>query len=97
MPRIKERSNLTLEQRYSKASEGPEGGANKSLAKAAQAIGHRKGGRRAQQDAHQTEQIFTPAAEKATVNWILKLDDYGFCQGRVFFGGLVKHLAKDEK
>ena len=107
MPRIKQRSNipnLSLEQRYEKALKGLEDGTYESLAKAAQAndlskssLGHRKNGRRPRQEAHQSEQIFTPAAEKAIAKWILKLDDYGFSPRVDILMGLVKHLAKDAK
>ena len=87
MPRVKERSNipnLTLEQRYSKALKGLEDGTYKSLASAAQAndlskssLGHQKNGRQPRREAHHEQQTFSPAAERAIVKWILKLDSFG--------------------
>ena len=107
MPRVKERSNLSklaLENRYATALKGLEDGTYKSLASAAQAnnpskssLGHRKNGRQPRQEAHQEQQIFSPAAEKAMVKWILKLDDFGFSPGVDILMGLVKHLAKDDE
>ena len=105
MPRVKERSNipnLTLEQRYSKALKGLEDGTYKSLASAAQAndlskssLGRRKNGRQPRREAHHEQQIFSPAAEKAIVKWVLKLDSFGFSPRVDILMGLVKHLAKD--
>ena len=106
MSRVKERSNipkLTLEQRYSKALKGLEDGTYKPLASAAQAndlsrssLGHRKNGRQPRREAHHEQQIFSPAAEKAIVKWILKLDSFGFSPRVDILMGLVQHLAKDE-
>ena len=45
---------------------------------------------------NQDELIFSPAAEKAIVKWILKLDDYGFPPRVDILMGLVKNLAKEE-
>ena len=42
------------------------------------------------------EQIFSPAAEKAVIKWILKLDSYGFSPRVDILMGLVKHLAKED-
>ena len=77
LPRIKQRSNipdLSLEQRYEKALKGLEGAIYESLANAAQAndlskssLKHRRNGRRPRQNVHQSEQIPTPAVEKAIV------------------------------
>ena len=59
-------------------------------------LGHRRNGRRSRPEAHQDEQTFSPAAEKAVVKWILKLDDYEFSPKVDILMGLVKHLAKEE-
>ena len=106
MPRVKERSNipnLTLEQRYSKALKGLEDRTYKTLASAAQAndlskssLGHRKNGRQPRREARHEQQILSPAAEKAIVKWVLKLDSFGFSPRVDIFMGLVKHFAKDE-
>ena len=106
MPRAKEQSSLSklaLEKRYATALKGLEDGTYKSLASAAQAnnlskssLGHRKNGRQPRQEVHHEQQIFSPAAEKATVKWILKLDDFGFSPRVDILMGLVKHLAKNE-
>ena len=88
MPRVKERSNLAQEvreQRYAKALKGLEDGTYKTLSEVVvskklskSSLGHRRNGRRSRQEAHQDEQTFSPAAEKAVVKWIPNLDDYGF-------------------
>ena len=106
MPRVKERSNLAheiQEQRYAKALNGLEDGTYKTLGEAAvsnqlskSSLGHWRNGWRSRQEAHQDEQIFSPAAEKAIVKWILKLDDYGFFPRVDILMGLVKNLAKEE-
>jgi hypothetical protein len=77
MPKVKERSNIpkfTLEQRYEAALKGLDTGVFSSLQKAAEAyglpkssLGHRKNGRQMRGIAHQEQQLFTPAAEKAIV------------------------------
>ena len=75
----------------------------KSLASAAQAnnlsklsLGHRKNDCQPRWEALHDQQIFSPAAEKAIVKWILKLDSFGFSPRVDILMGLVKHLAKDE-
>ena len=94
---------MTLEQRYSKALKGLEDGTYKPLASAAQAndlskssLGHRKNGRQPRREAHHEQQIFSLAAEKAIVKWILKLDSFGFSPRVDILMGLVNHLAEDE-
>jgi hypothetical protein len=104
MPKVKERSNIpkfTLEQRYEAALKGLDTGVFSSLQKAAEAyglpkssLGHRKNSRQTREIAHQEQQTFTPAAEKAIVKWILKLDEFGFSPRIDHLMGMVKHLAK---
>jgi len=86
MPKVTVESNIpkfTLEQCYEAALKGLDTGVFSSLQEAADAyglpkssLGHRKNGRQTRDIAHQDQQIFTPAAEKAIVKWILKLDDF---------------------
>jgi len=107
MPRIKQRSNLPvlyLEQWYECALQGLEDGTFKSLQKAAEAynlskysLGHRKNGRRSRQLAHHGKQIFSPAAERAIVQWIRKLDNCGFAAGIDHLMSMIKALASDPK
>ena len=59
-------------------------------------LGHRRNGRRSRQVAHHDQQIFTPAAEKAIVRWILKLDDYGMLPRVDYLTDAVMELAKNE-
>ena len=106
MPRVKERSNIpniTLEQRYSKVLKGLEDGTYKSLASAAEvndlsksSLGHRKNSWQPRWEVHHEQQIFSPAAKKAIVKWVLKLGSFGFSPRVDILMGLVKHLAKDE-
>ena len=88
MPRVKERSfkpNLDLEECYKKALQRLQDGTFKSSQKAAIAYGlkksslaHRKNDRQSQQEAHSDELVFSPAAERGIVRWILKGIDFGF-------------------
>ncbi|PUU83525.1 hypothetical protein B9Z19DRAFT_1119003 [Tuber borchii] len=41
-------------------------------------LGHRMNGHQRWQKAHEGDQILSPAAEKAIVQWILKLEPHGF-------------------
>jgi hypothetical protein len=60
-------------------------------------LGHRRNGRRSQQEAHQEYQIFSPAAEKAIVQWILKLDDFGMPPRLDYLMESVMAMAKEER
>jgi hypothetical protein len=104
MLKVKKRSNIpkfTLEQHYEAALNGLARGVFSSLQQAAEAyglpkssLGHRKNGRQTREIAHQEHQTFTPAAEKAIVKWILKLDDFQFWPRIDNPIGMVKHLQK---
>jgi len=104
MPRVTERNNIpkfTLEQRYEAALTGLDTVVISSLPKAAEAyglpnstLGHRKNGRQTREIAHQEQHTITPAAEKAIVKWILKLDDFGFSPRIDHLMGMVRHLVK---
>jgi len=74
---------LILEQRYEAALNGLDTVVFSSLQKAAEAyglpkssLGHQKNSHQTREITHQEQQTFTPAAEKAIVKWILKLDDF---------------------
>jgi hypothetical protein len=107
MPQVKDRSALTkkaLEKRYELALKGLDTGILKSLQKASEAydlrkssLGHRRIGRRSRQEAHQEYQIFSPAAEKAIVRWILKLDDFGMPPRLDYLMDSVMAMAKEER
>ena len=88
---------------YTKALEDLEDDTYKSwqlprrpMARAKSSLGHRKKGWQPRQEAHQEQQIFSPASEKAVVRWVLKLGDFGFSPRVDILMGLVKHLAKNE-
>ena len=107
MPRVKERNlqaRITLEERYKKAIEGLENGTFSSLQQAATAyglkkssLGHQRNGRKSRQEAHVGEQTFTPAAEHAIVQWILKRDDFGFPPRLDHLMQKVRHMALSER
>jgi hypothetical protein len=107
MPKVKERSAITkknLEERYAMALKGLDDGTYQTLRQAAEAcdvrkssLGHRRNGRRPRQEAHQGEQIFSPAAEKAIVRWLERLDELGFPARIDHLMGLVVEMAKDPK
>jgi hypothetical protein len=107
MPRIKERLNLPVlnpEQWYQCTLQGLEDGTFKSLQKAAEVynlsksnLGHRKNRRCSRQLALHGEQILSPAAERAIVQWILKLDNFDFAPRIDQLIGIIKALAADPK
>jgi hypothetical protein len=107
MPKVKDRSALmkeTLEERYELALKGLDDGIFKSLQKAAEAyelgkssLGHRRNGCRSRQEAHQKYQIFSRAADKAIVRWIIKLDDFGMPPRLNYFMDSVMAMAKEEQ
>jgi len=106
MPGVKERSfkpNLDLKERYKKALQGLQDGTFKSVPKSAieyelkkSSLAHRKNGRQSLQDAHSDEQVFSPAAERAIVRWILKCNDFGFPPRLDHLMQKIKFLAKNE-
>jgi hypothetical protein len=88
MPWVKEHSfkpNLDLEECYKKALQGLPDSILISFQKAAivyrlkrSSLAYRKNGRQSRQEAHSDKKVFSPAAERAIVRWILKRDDFGF-------------------
>jgi len=75
----------------------------KSLQKAAIAYGlkksslaHKKKGCQSWQEAHSDEQVFSSAAERAIVRWILKCDDFGFPLQLDHLMQKVKFMAKNQ-
>ena len=88
MPRIKDRSTRLVndrEERFERAIKAIKAGIHHSIGEAAVAfdlpkssLAHRLNGRQSRQKSHEGDQVISPAAEKAIVKWILKLDEYGF-------------------
>ena len=107
MPKVRQRTNIpTLApgERYAALLKGLEDLTFSSIEKAAEAygllrssLGHCKNGCHNRQEAHQEQQIFTPAAEKAMVNWVLKQEEFGFPPQVDHLMGMAKNLAKEEK
>jgi hypothetical protein len=60
-------------------------------------LGHRLKGHQSRERAHEINQIFSPATEKAIVKWILKLDDYGFPPRLDLLWQLVEKLEIKEQ
>ena len=85
MPRVKQRKEDEKEDRVRRTIKGYEDGSFKSIGDAATAfsvppstLAHRIIGRRTRREAHEADQLFTPAEERAIGKWILHLDDLGF-------------------
>jgi hypothetical protein len=88
MPHIKNRTSqpdIDREQRFQRALKALNDGVFISIGEAAttfnlpkSSLGHRRNGRQTRQKSREGDQILSPAAEKAVVKWILKLDDCGF-------------------
>jgi hypothetical protein len=60
-------------------------------------LAHRRNSRQTRQQAHEGDQIISPAAEKAIVKWILKLDDYGFPSRLDRLWQMVEKRAVEER
>jgi hypothetical protein len=107
MPHIKDRTSqldIDREERFQKALKALKDGVFTSIGEAATAfnlpkssLGHRRNGRQTRQKAHEGDQILSPAAEKAVVKWILKLDDYGFPPRLDRLWQMVEKLAVEER
>ena len=106
MPRLKERQRdmADLENRYKKAIECLDNGIYATLGEAATAfglakssLGHRRNGRQDRKAAHQGEQLFSPAAEKAIVRWIVRMDDFGIPPRLDHLWDMLQAMAETER
>ena len=107
MPKIKVRSSASIlhrEDRIAQAIQALETGKCFSLNEAATAfdipkstLGHRMNGRQSQQKAHESDQILSPAAEKAIVRWISKLEQHGFPARLDRVWQMAESLAVEER
>ena len=107
MPKVKVRSSASIlqrEDRIAQAIQALETGKCLSLSEAATAfdipkptLGHRMNGRQSRQKAHEGDQILSPAAEKAIVRWILKLERHGFPARLDRVWQMAESLAVEEK
>ena len=89
---------------FQKALQALKDGTYTSVAEAAVAfellkssLYHRMRGRQNRRKAHEGDQILSPAAEKAVVKWILKLDDHGFPPRLDRLWQMVEKLAINER
>lgn len=110
MPKLKNRQSdpvkalVEREERFEKALKHLKAGDYTSVAAAAAAfnlpkssLGHRLTGRQNRRKAHEGDQVLSPAAEKAVVRWILKLDDCGFPPRLDRLWQAVENLAVAER
>ena len=107
MPKIKVQSSarfLHREERIAQAIQALETGKCCSLSEAATAfdipkstLGHRMNGRQSRQKGHEGDQILSPAAKKAIVRWISKLEQHGFPTRLDRVWQMAKSLAVKER